>query len=70
MSYRHRAAKPTVVLWMLVAIGNVALILASAGVFALIALGSILTVAAAAVGGALLLRRDVAGRVSRPAGRP
>nr|MDT0657951.1 hypothetical protein [Micromonospora sp. DSM 115978] len=60
MSYRHRAAKPSGVLWMLIALGNVALIVASAGVLALIALGSIVTVAVAAIGGALLLRRGVA----------
>jgi hypothetical protein len=45
---------------MLVFLGNLALIVASAGVLAVVALGSILTVAVAAVGGALLLRRGAA----------
>ncbi|MDG4833320.1 hypothetical protein O7627_29030 [Solwaraspora sp. WMMD1047] len=60
MSYRHRATKPSSVLWMLIVLGNVALIVASAGVLAVVAFGSILTVAVAAVGGALLLRRGAA----------
>lgn len=54
MSYRNRGAKPTVILWFLVALGNVALIMASAGLVALIALSSVVAVV---VGGAMLLRR-------------
>lgn len=54
MSYRNRAMKPTVVLWLLIALGNVALIMVSAGLVALVALGSVVTVV---VGGAMLLRR-------------
>jgi hypothetical protein len=60
MRYRHRATKPSSVLWMLVFLGNIALIVASASLLAVVALGSILTVAVAAVGGALLLRRGAA----------
>jgi hypothetical protein len=62
MSYRRHAAKPSVALWMLVAIGDVALILASAGLVALIALAAVVTVAVAAAGAWLLLRRSVPER--------
>jgi hypothetical protein len=72
MSFRRRAAKPSLALWMLVAIGDVALIAAGAGLTALIALASVVTVAVAAVGTWLLARQSVPGRgrVSTPAGVP
>lgn len=68
MSFRQRAAKPSVALWMLVAIGDVALILAGVGMTALIALASVVTMTVAAAGAWLLMRRDVPGRdtVSAP----
>jgi ABC-type sulfate transport system permease component len=47
---------------MLVAIGDVALILASVGMTALIALASVLAVAIAAAGAFLMMRRSVPGR--------
>lgn len=56
MSFRRRAAKPSVALWMLVAIGDVALILASAGMVALIALASVVTGAVAVTCTWLLMR--------------
>ena len=62
MSYRQRAGKPSVALWMLVAIGDAALILASMGMATLIALASVVAVAVAAVGTWRTLRRDVSGR--------
>ena len=53
MSYRRQIAKPSVALWMLVAIGDVLLILAHAGLIALIALAGVVTLG----GGAWLLVR-------------
>jgi arginine exporter protein ArgO len=58
MSFRQRAAKPSVALWMLVAIGDVALILAGVGMTALTALASVVTVTVAAAGAWLLMRRS------------
>lgn len=71
MSYRRNTAKPTVALWMLVALGDLALILASGGVLALVALLSIVTVAVAAVG-AWSLRRgsDRSAVPARVSGAP
>jgi ABC-type sulfate transport system permease component len=72
MSFRRRAAKPSMALWMLVAIGDVALILAGLGMTALIALASVVTVAVAAAGAWLLMRHSVPGRdtVSTPVAVP
>lgn len=75
MSYRRHAAKPSVALWMLVAVGDVLLILSSVGMLALIALVSVVTVGAAA--GYLLMRRSTAAdeavsaavRVASPSAR-
>lgn len=67
MSYRHRAAKPSVALWMLVAIGDVALILASAGMAALFALASVVTIAVAAVGAWRFVRHATPHRDPVPA---
>ncbi|HEX2771170.1 MAG TPA: hypothetical protein VHN18_01915 [Micromonosporaceae bacterium] len=65
MSYRRHAAKPSVALWMLVAAGDVLLILSSVGIFALIALVSVVAVGAAA--GYLLMRRSAAADEAVPA---
>ena len=59
MSNRLNPAKPSVALWMLIAVGDVALIIASAGMVALIALASVVTLAAVTVGAWLMLRRSV-----------
>lgn len=67
MGYRHRAAKPRVALWMLVAIGDVALILASAGMVAVIALASVVAVAVAAVGVWRFMRQATPEREPVPA---
>ncbi|HEX7746213.1 MAG TPA: hypothetical protein VF462_13230 [Micromonosporaceae bacterium] len=56
MSYRRQMAKPSLALWMLVAIGDVLLILAHAGLLALIALAGVLALAGATW---LLIRRAV-----------
>jgi hypothetical protein len=50
MSFRQRTTKPSVALWMLVAVGDIALILASFGMVALIALASVVTMAVGVVG--------------------
>lgn len=57
MGYRQRVAKPSVALWMLVAIGDLVLILAGIGMIALIMLAGVATVAVAAAGTWLLVRR-------------
>lgn len=68
MSYRRHLAKPSVALWMLVAVGDLLLILTSVGVLALI----VLTGAVAALSGAgwLLVRRGAAADETAPAAAP
>ncbi|MGW0431646.1 hypothetical protein ACWDV4_03705 [Micromonospora sp. NPDC003197] len=70
MSNRLNPTKPTVALWMLIAVGDVALIIASAGMVALIALASVVTVAVATVGAWLALHRSVPARNAAPARVP
>jgi hypothetical protein len=65
MSYRRHAAKPSVALWMLVAVGDVLLIVSSVGLLALIALVSVITLGA--VAGYLLMRRSAAADEAAPA---
>jgi hypothetical protein len=57
MSYRRHLAKPSVALWMLVALGDALLILTSLGVLALIVLAGVVALSGA---GWLLLRRGAA----------
>ncbi|MEU7618535.1 hypothetical protein AB0B27_20915 [Micromonospora rifamycinica] len=57
MSYRRRDARPRLALWMLVALGDVVLLLVSAGVAVLVALVAVVTVAAAGVAAWRLTRR-------------
>ncbi|MEU4569714.1 hypothetical protein [Micromonospora sp. NPDC023956] len=57
MGYRQKTTKSSVALWMLVALGDAVLLLASVGVSALVALISVAAIAAAVVGGRMLLRR-------------
>ncbi|WP_432903251.1 hypothetical protein ACQP1S_04400 [Micromonospora matsumotoense] len=57
MSYRRRDARPRLALWMLVALGDVVLLLLSAGVAALVTLVAVVTVAAAGVAAWRLSRR-------------
>lgn len=68
MSYRRHGSKPTIALWMLVAVADVALVVASAGIVALIALASVVALAVATAGAWLLLRRGGTGgeRVAAP----
>ncbi|MGI5214261.1 hypothetical protein [Plantactinospora sp. CA-290183] len=65
MRYRQSANKPSIALWMLVAVGDIALFLATAGVAVIVAIASVVTVAVG--GGWLLLRRRVADREVMPA---
>jgi predicted lysophospholipase L1 biosynthesis ABC-type transport system permease subunit len=67
MRSRHHATKPSIALWMLVAIGDLALLVASVGMVAMIALASVVAVAVATVGGWLLLRRGMPNRTAVPA---
>lgn len=55
MSYRQQVAKPSVALWILVALGDVALIVAHLGIVAVL---SVVTVAVAVLGGWHVLRRS------------
>ncbi|MGI5145613.1 hypothetical protein ACQEVC_04315 [Plantactinospora sp. CA-294935] len=64
MRSRHHATKPSIALWMLVAIGDLALLVASVGMVAMIALASVVAVAVGTVGGWLLLRRGVPNRTA------
>ncbi|MEV4655345.1 hypothetical protein [Micromonospora sp. NPDC049301] len=57
MSHRRRDARPRLALWMLVALGDAALLLVSAGIWALIALLSVVTVAVCGVAAWRLTRR-------------
>lgn len=61
MSYRRQPSKPTAVLWMLVAVADVVLVLASAGVLILAALALLAVIAAATVGTWRHLRRQAEG---------
>lgn len=67
MRSRHHATKPRVALWMLIAVGDLALLVASIGMVALIALASVVTVAVGTLGGWLLLRRGMPNRSVVPA---
>jgi hypothetical protein len=67
MRSRHHATKPSIALWMVVAIGDLALLVASVGMVALVALASVVIVAVGTVGGWLLLRRGMADRNMAPA---
>ncbi|MFI9641944.1 hypothetical protein ACIG87_18070 [Micromonospora sp. NPDC051925] len=57
MGYRRRDARPRLALWMLVALGDVVLLLLSAGVAALVTLVVVVTLAAAGVAAWRLSRR-------------
>ncbi|MDG4760086.1 hypothetical protein [Micromonospora sp. WMMD710] len=57
MGYRRRDARPRLALWMLVAFGDAVLLLVAAGIPALIALLSVVTVAVCGVGAWRLTRR-------------
>ncbi|MBQ0902906.1 hypothetical protein [Micromonospora sp. U21] len=58
MGYRRRDARPRLALWMLVALGDAVLLLVSAGIWALIALLSVVTIAVFGVAAWRLTRRS------------
>jgi hypothetical protein len=68
MSYRRHIAKPSVALWILIAAGDLLLILSGVGMLALIALVSV--VAVVAFGGYLLTRRSAAANEAISAAVP
>lgn len=70
MSYRRRDARPRLALWMLVALGDVVLLLVSAGIAAFIALLSVVTVAVCGLGVWKLTRRGALVREDAPVAVP
>lgn len=62
MGYRLRDARPRVALWMLVALGDIALLLTAAGLPVLVALLSVVTVTLAGVGVRRYARRGALAR--------
>ncbi|RLP87343.1 hypothetical protein EAD89_19435 [Micromonospora sp. BL4] len=66
MSYRRRDARPRLALWMLVALGDAVLLLVSVGVWALIALLSVVAIAVCGVAAWRLTRRSDLVREDAP----
>lgn len=66
MGYRRRDARPRLALWMLVALGDAVLLLVSAGIWALIALLSVVTVAVCGVAAWRLTRRSALASEDAP----
>ncbi|MGC4878119.1 hypothetical protein ACLQ26_17905 [Micromonospora sp. DT43] len=66
MSYRYRSARPRLALWMLVALGDVALLLISVGLPVLVALLGVVAITVGAVGVRRLSRRDALVREDVP----
>ncbi|GAB3170511.1 hypothetical protein FHX75_12311 [Micromonospora palomenae] len=67
MGYRRKDARPRLALWMLVALGDIVLLLVSAGMPALVALLAVVTVTAAGVAAWRLSRRSaLAGEEAVP----
>ncbi|MEH1097599.1 hypothetical protein [Micromonospora sp. CPCC 205561] len=62
MGYRRRDARPRVALWMLVALGDIVLLLTAAGLPVLFALLSVVTVTLAGVGIRRFARRGTLAR--------
>ena len=58
MSYRRKDTRPRLALWMLVALGDIVLLLVSAGVSALVALLGVVAVTVAGVAAWRLTRRS------------
>ncbi|MEV4494845.1 hypothetical protein AB0J84_03970 [Micromonospora arborensis] len=66
MGYRYRNARPRLALWMLVALGDVALLLISVGLPLLVALFGVVAITVGAVGVRRLSRRDALVREDAP----
>jgi uncharacterized protein (DUF58 family) len=65
MNRRRHATKPSLALWMLVAVGDLVLVVANLGVAAMIALLGVVTAALAGLG-ASVMRRSAAARQREP----
>ena len=71
MGYRRRDNRPRLALWMLVALGDIVLLLVSAGVSALVALLGVVAVTVAGVAAWRLVRRGaLAGERGIPVPAP
>ncbi|MEU5904360.1 hypothetical protein ABZ780_08290 [Micromonospora sp. NPDC047467] len=70
MGYRRRDARPRLALWMLVALGDVVLLLVSVGMPAFVALLSVVTVAVCGVAAWRLSRRPALAREDAPVVAP
>ncbi|NBE81367.1 hypothetical protein [Micromonospora rubida] len=68
MGHRIRDARPRLALWMLVALGDVVLLLVSAGLPVLFALFSVVTVTVAGVAAWRMTRRGALAREERISG--
>ncbi|MEU4474734.1 hypothetical protein [Micromonospora sp. NPDC023888] len=66
MGYRYRNARPRLALWMLVALGDVALLLISVGLPVLVALLGVVAITVGAVGVRRLSRRGALVREDAP----
>ncbi|MGS2614246.1 hypothetical protein ACVCAH_06905 [Micromonospora sp. LZ34] len=66
MGYRRKDARPRLALWMLVALGDIVLVLVSAGLPVLVALLSVVTVTVAGVAVWRLSRRGALAREDAP----
>ena len=66
MGYRYRNARPRLALWMLVALGDVALLLISVGLQVLVALFGVVAITVGSVGVRRLSRRDALVREDAP----
>lgn len=66
MGYRRKDTRPRVALWMLVALGDIVLVLVSVGLPVLVALLSVVTVTLAGVAGWRLSRRGDLAREESP----
>ncbi|MFG2099120.1 hypothetical protein ACGFJ5_00805 [Micromonospora echinaurantiaca] len=66
MGYRRKDARPRVALWMLVALGDIVLVLVSLGLPVLVALLSVVTVTVAGVAVWRLSRRGALAREESP----
>ena len=68
MNCRRHASKPTLALWMLVAVADVALVVAAVGLMTvLLVVASSVAVAACAAGVWMLVRRDASVSEAAPA---
>jgi hypothetical protein len=70
MTRRRHGAKPTLALWMLVAVADVALVVASAGVLAVLVGAGVAVTLAAGVAGAWQLTRRATARSEPTPARP